>query len=248
MYELLYFLQLALTVYALYHAFRHGAPWWWFLLIFFFQPLGAIIYLVVEVLPGMRAQNNQVRMASAHRSEPTKSDVKSLRRQAEETPTPRNYALLADALARNGEPEEAVRLYREECLHGHNATDAELLEGLVRAQLAAKDGPGALDTLDRIPDQGISAEKQERQLLRGRALMLAERNEEALALLEQLVTVYPGEEARVCLGETQAKLGQSEKARETFQEVIRNVRRLKGNWRQRQVTFLRRAQRGLKSL
>ncbi|KAF0094237.1 MAG: hypothetical protein E1N59_2128 [Puniceicoccaceae bacterium 5H] len=248
MYELIYLFQLALTIYALVHAIRHGAQWWWYLLIFFVQPLGAIIYLIVEVLPGVTQQQQQVRKARAHIAKPGQSDIRRLRREVEDTPTPRNYALLADALAVNGKAEEAIQLYREECLRGHNADDAELLEGLARAQLEAKDGAGALETLDRIPDQGIAAEKQERELLRCRALIQAGRDEEALPRLEQLAEVYPGEEARLYLGEVQARLGRTEAARDSFQLVIKHVRRLKGNWRRRQVPFLRRAQKGLKGL
>ncbi len=95
-----YFLPILLQIAALVHFFRRGAQnWIWFFVIIFLGPLGAIVYFIVEMLPGMRDADPTSNWRARRQR------WKELEVAVQQNPSAGNY-------------EELAELYREECDYG----------------------------------------------------------------------------------------------------------------------------------
>ena len=115
------------------HVVRTGRPFWWIYLIVFAPLVGTIVYLAVEILPGLyrgptarQVASRVVRVVDPYRG------VREAWRRLELSPTVQNKTALAEEYLAAGQPQDAVALYRE-ALTGIHATDPSLMLGLSRA-------------------------------------------------------------------------------------------------------------------
>src|SRR5579863_5050267 len=141
---------LAAQILCVVHIVRTGRSWLWIFLIVFVPVIGIVVYLLVEVLPGVTGSRRARQAASGlgHMLDPGRG-LREARRQVEISPTVQNKAVLAGEYLRSGQPEPAAALYRE-ALTGIHATDPGLLLGLARALFANGDIAGARAALDAL--------------------------------------------------------------------------------------------------
>jgi hypothetical protein len=118
------------------HVVRAGRPYWWIFLIVMVPAVGVIVYLAVELLPGLLGSRGarQAVSGAAKIFDPGRG-LREARRQVEISPSAQNKSALANELLLAGQPEASVALYRE-ALTGIHATDPALMLGLARALFA----------------------------------------------------------------------------------------------------------------
>jgi len=115
------------------HVVRTGRRFSWIYLIVLAPLVGTIVYLAVEILPGLYRgpAGRQVASRVARVLDPGRG-VREAWRRLELSPTVQNKTALAQEYLAAGQPQDAVTLYRE-ALSGIHATDPALMLGLARA-------------------------------------------------------------------------------------------------------------------
>ncbi|HUJ02782.1 MAG TPA: hypothetical protein VLW75_04025, partial [Rhizomicrobium sp.] len=78
-----------------------------------------------------------------------------------------------------------------------------------------------------------------------RALALQGKNDEALRQFEAVLPRFPGEEARCRYALLLQKLGQSDRARSVFREIVASVKGAPSYYRRRQSEWVRIARQNL---
>jgi hypothetical protein len=139
---LIFPLQIAVCV----HIIKTGRPWWWFWIIWFAPGLGCLVYLIVEVLPGLRISNFRDLL---WRLKTRAGRAAALREQVEESPSVENRRALAAELKAQGKFQEATEILRLAAT-GVFKDDAYVLKELAEAQIGMEDWKAAREVLARI--------------------------------------------------------------------------------------------------
>ena len=152
------------------HVVRTGRPFWWIYLIVFAPLVGTIVYLGVEVLPGLyRGPTARQAAARVDKVVDPFRGVRDAWRRLEMSPTVQNKTALAQEYLAAGQPQDAVALYRE-ALSGIHATDPALMLALARALFLLGDTAEVLATLERLREANPEYNSTEGHLLYGRSL------------------------------------------------------------------------------
>jgi hypothetical protein len=219
----IYLAPTLLTIGCLIHAVVTQRYFPWIFIIFFLPGVGPLIYLAVEVVPGMVGARTTTKLASGLRSaaDPNRG-LRQAKRAVEMVGSVDAKRALAEEHLARGRYADAVAIY-EDALTGQFSEDPALLAGLARARFLAGDGAGAqaaLDKLKRVDPGFVTADEN---LLYARALELQGKNDEALAAYRKVVPVFAGEEARCRYAMLLQKLGRNDEARPYFQEIVKSL-------------------------
>jgi len=214
---------LAAEVLCVTHVVRTGRPFWWIYLIVFAPLVGTIVYLGVEILPGLyrgptarQVASRVVRVFDPYRG------VREAWRRLELSPTVQNKTALAQEYLAAGQPQDAVALYRD-VLSGIHATDPALMLGLARALFALGDTAEVLVILDRLREANPDHSSPEGHLLYARSLEMEGRTAEALYEYAALTAYYPGQEARCRYALLLQMNGRATEARNLFEEIRKAI-------------------------
>ncbi len=227
-------LEIGLQIMLAIHAARTGRLQPWLYIILFLPGIGALLYVVVVLLPELAAGRTGRRLQSGVVDAVAPTRVyNALARQVEIAPTVHNRMRLAEECLRIGRAPEAVTLY-EDCLAGLHAGDPALRLGLARARFEAGDPKTAVRELEALARDEPDRRTAEGHLLYARALEAGGWTQQALAEYAAMVEYYSGEEARCRYGELLARTGADGLAQAQFQEVVRRVQLAGGNYRRDQ--------------
>lgn len=216
-------LQLAVAI----HAVRTGRSYYWLFIILAFPLLGCIVYLVVEVLPGLRdSRAGRQVVAKMQKAIDPDRDLRRLTDELDTVDTPENRRLLAEEHLRRGEPREAIRLYRG-ALTGIHRDDPAILMGLARAQFADRDPASCIATLNRLKTTNPRFESADGHLLYARALEAEGSIPEALDTYHAVAAYFPGGEAKCRYALLLQQQGHDAEANAMFQDVIRGFEKSK---------------------
>jgi len=237
-------IQIALVV----HAVRTGRDRIWIWIILFAPLVGSVAYLIVELIPGMLGARAVLSMkASAKRALDPGAALRAALDALEMTDTVENRLRYARALLESGDAKQALDLL-ERTATGAQAEDPQILADLAAAAFAAGDPQRCVDALNRAreidPSQVSGAD---RHLLYARALEESGRLAEATQTYENLVAWFPGEEARFRFAQLLIRLGEQEKARALYEEIIDRERRAPRAYRHDQRVWVDEAKRQLSS-
>jgi hypothetical protein len=205
------------------HVVRTGRPFWWIYLLVFAPLVGTIVYLGVELLPGLYRgpTARQVALRVAGVVDPGRG-VRDAQRRLEMSPTVQNRTALAEEYLAAGQPQDAVVLYRE-ALTGIHATDPSLMLGLARALFMLGNTAEVLVTLDRLREANPEYTSPEGHLLYVRSLEMEGRTAEALYEYAALITYYPGQEARCRYALLLQVTGRVAEALNLFEEIRKAI-------------------------
>ena len=122
---------LQLTV--VYHAFKNRRPYYWIFVIMAFPVLGALVYFLVEVLPGSRSERDLKKIGNdiAKAINPDRE----VKRRAEELAicgSVENKLKMAEELVERGMFDEAIDLFKS-AREGQYYFAPDLLYGFARA-------------------------------------------------------------------------------------------------------------------
>jgi hypothetical protein len=129
----LYLLGMVFSIAMCVHVVRTGQNMIWLMIILFLSPLGAIVYLVAVVVPGLTGgpAARKAREAARETLDPTR-DYRQAKQAADDTPTVHNRMRWAAAAGELGKWEEAETVYRQ-AAQGVHAEDPALAYGLARS-------------------------------------------------------------------------------------------------------------------
>ena len=216
-------LTAALNLYCLVHIIRSGRSTVWLAVVFFAPVVGALAYIILEVLPEMRhSRAGQKAVSDITKIVDPNRDLRELTTQAARADTIANKSALAKECLDKGHFGEAKDLF-ESCLTGMHETDPDLMQGLALAQFELKEFAAAIDTLDRLRAANPEVTMPEGHLIFARAKEELGDSDAALEEYEALTAYYPGEEARCRYALLLQKAGRVREAKEQFQRLIARI-------------------------
>jgi hypothetical protein len=237
---LLYITQALLVI----HVIKTGRNqlWIWVVLLLPFA-LGAIAYIVVEMLPELFRSRAAQRTARGLRK--AMDPGAALRRYESEARVAGNVASrqrYAEELVRHARYDEAIGQYRE-ALSGLYEHDPNLMLGLAQAQFGKGDASAARTTLDELIRRNPEFRSPAGHLLYARALEGEGDVDKALEEYRVLAPSYPGAEAAVRYAQLLQAQGRGEEARKVARELLEQARIAPGHYRRAQRPWLEAAQR-----
>ncbi|MGO9049242.1 MAG: tetratricopeptide repeat protein [Xanthobacteraceae bacterium] len=207
------------------HAAKTGRFWPWGYIILFIPGLGALAYVLVELLPEWfgSAQGQQARRRVVSTLHPEKR-YRALSDQLDVADTIANRSALADECLALGKFAEAERHY-DHILSLPMGDDAVYALGKARAQFGLGHPQGAVATLEDLRARWPDYQSAEGHLLYARALEESGRTDDALYEYQAVANYYPGAEARVRYGLLLEKAGRRSEAKAVFTEVLTQLKR-----------------------
>lgn len=234
---LLWLAIILLDVTCLFHVQRTGRPDYWFYLILFTFGVGAVAYLLFEILPEWAGSSKAAKLRGqiGKRIDP-EQHYRSLKEIALDAPSIRNRAKLAVECTALGKWEEADKLYTS-CLDESGGDDRDLLLGLAEAKLELGQPAQAVEALDRLQAAHPQFKSPPGHLLYARAMANLGDKEAANAEFEAVRSYFPGPEASCRFADWLADRGERAQASAIYKEAYArmerapaHVRRLHNKW------------------
>jgi hypothetical protein len=234
-----------LDISLVYHAARTGRVQPWAFIILMLPGIGAIAYIVAELLPevlgGPHAQ--QARRNVANRLDPEKQ-YRELADRLADTDTIANRAALAAECLEVGRFDEAERHYVR-ILKLPMGEEPLYAVGKAKAEFGAKRPVDAIATLDELQKRWPDFQSAEGHLLYARALTEAGRPQDALEEFEALMNYAPSAEASVRYGLLLDTLGRTSEAKVVFTQLLIQMKRAPKYVRKVQAEWLSIAEKRL---
>jgi hypothetical protein len=234
-----------LDITLVYHAAKTGRLQPWAFIILMIPLVGAIAYIVVELIPEWLGSPGaqQARRRVAAKLDPEKR-YRELSDRLLDADTIANRAALAAECLEVGRFDEADRHY-DHILSLPMGDDPIYALGKARAQFEAKRPADTVATLDNLQSRWPDFQSAEGHLLYARALAEAGRVDEALEEFSALVAYAPGAEARVRYGMLLKLVGRTAEARLIFNELLLQMKRAPKHARDMQAEWLAIAEKQL---
>lgn len=216
---------LQLTV--VYHAFRNRRPYYWIFVIMAFPVLGALVYFMVEVLPGSRSERHLKKIGNDIVK--AVNPDREMKRKAEELAicgSVENKLKLAEELVERGMFDEAITLFRS-AREGQYYFAPDLLYGLARARFFNGEYLDARKLLGELQEHAPRYYAQEVALMKARAAARFGDRSIARAEMESLLESFVGLEARYRYAELLYEDGRLDHARAELERVIDHAKRFK---------------------
>jgi hypothetical protein len=203
------------------HAITTGRPRYWIFIIILMPGVGSLAYVLFELLPDL-AYTRRGRRIAGGVSNLIDPDREWRQRfdDAQRTDSVDTKLALAEECERKSMWAEAIALY-ETAAKGLFEHDETVLFGLARAQFGAGDAKAAEATLNRLRAAHPGLRHQDAHLLYARILETQGRLAEALDEYEAVADYYTGFEARTRYGLLLLRNGNTLRARDLFDGVVR---------------------------
>jgi hypothetical protein len=238
---LLLLIQVALIV----HVIKTGRNQLWIFAIFLLPGIGALAYVVAEILPELfggrtarRARAGLGRIIDPNRD---------LRRASAEVEISGNVDArrrLGEELYERNQFDEAIDVYSGG-LKGIFEYDPTLLLGLARALFGKGDYAAARTTLELLAQHNPDFKSADAKLLYARTLDAQDALDEAEREYAALAPGYPGAEARLRYGVLLKRRGKLQEAQRVLKDLLDSARLGPAHYRKAQAEWLDRARREL---
>src|SRR5262245_16452265 len=236
-------LTTALTLFAVVHLFMTRRPMFWLFVILMLPGIGAVAYVIVEVL-GAFGQNPAGRKAlsRARKAIDPNRGVREGSLNYERSQNVDSASKLAAELTKAGRHDEAIRVCME-ARTGLFEDDPKILLALANAQSAAGQYSEAVATLDYLREKNPSFRSADAHLVYARALEESGATARALEEYAALANYYPGAEARVRQAMLYKKLGDKPRADELFAALLKDARLAPKHFRRAEREWIELAER-----
>jgi hypothetical protein len=234
-----------LDITLVYHASRTGRLQPWGFIILMIPGLGALAYIVVELVPEMMSGPGaqQARLRIANKLDPKKF-YRELSDRLAATDTIANRLALAAECLKIGRYEEAAAHY-DHIMRLPMGDDPAYALGRAKAQFGGKLPAEAIATLDELQERWPDFRSAEGHLLYARALAEVGRTDEALEEFHAVAAYYPGAEARVRYGLLLKLVGRTREAKLVFNELLIQMKRAPRYLRETEAEWLAIAEKQL---
>lgn len=212
----LYILSLLLIV----HVVRTGRNTYWIYILIFAPLLGALAYLIVELLPDLNS-NRSVRRANRAILDTVNPnrDIRLHSEALDVADTIENTLNLAQALKERGLFDDALALYNK-AQTGVYKDDPYILLGKADVLFQKADFSEAKKTLDELIEKNPNFKSPEGHLLYAKSLEGIGEEAKALHEYEALNQYYAGPEPKCHYARLLKAAGETEKANALFQEIV----------------------------
>lgn len=236
-------LVLILNVVLIVHAAKTGRFMPWFYIILFLPGIGAVAYIVAELLPEwLGSHKGQVARQTMARAINPGRRYRDLTDDLALVDTIANRAALAEECLALDKFEEALFHYSAILTHPL-AEEPQFFLGKARAQFGLRQPAAAIATLDELAERWPDFHSADGHLLYAMALEENGRNDEALAHYANVGQYFPGVEPRVRQAQLLQKLGRGTEAKTIAEDVLRGLNRAPAHVRRNQREWLASAQR-----
>jgi hypothetical protein len=236
-------LVLILNVVLIVHAAKTGRFMPWFYIILFLPGIGAVAYIVAELLPEwLGSHKGQVARQTVARAVNPGRRYRELTDDLALVDTIANRAALAEECLALGKFEEALFHYCAILTHPL-AEEPQYFLGKARAQFGLRQSTAAIATLDELARRWPDFHSADGHLLYAMALEESGLNDEALAHYANVGQYFPGVEPRVRQAQLLQKLGRGTEAKTIAEDVVRGLNRAPAHVRRNQREWLASAQR-----
>jgi hypothetical protein len=240
-------LLVAIDAMLIVHAAKTGRMCPWAYIILAIPGVGAIAYVVVELvpewmgsIPGQRAQARVARQLNPEKRYRELSDQLAI------ADTIATRVALADECLALGKFEQAKQHY-EAVLARPMGDEPAYALGKARAEFGMGRPLDAVMTLDALRETWPQYQSAEGHLLYARALEAGGLLAEALAEYEALAQYYPGVEARVRQGLLLRQMGRDHDAKSVFGDVLTQLSRAPKYVRKVEAEWIATAQKALRA-
>jgi len=241
------FALVLLDVILVVHAAKTGRFSPWAYLILLLPGVGALAYVVVELLPEWlgSVQGQKARKSVINTLDPEKQYRKFADALAI-IDTIANRVDLAEECLLLGKFEEA-RIHFENALSRPMGDEPHYALGKAKAEFGLRRPQDAVATLDGLRERWPDFQSADGHLLYARALEESGREAAALDEYRILVDYYPGAEARVRFGLLLQRTGRDDEAKRLFADVLTQMRRAPKYVRKTQAEWIATAERALRA-
>jgi hypothetical protein len=238
--HLLYPWGLLLQIFAIIHFIRRRPDLYWIFIILFLGPLGAVIYILIEVIPdaGLLSQSFKVF--------PRRKRIQELEAMLRDNPSSGNYEELGDLYMDDGRLQPA-RVAFDKAIAAH----ADTLDPFYRRGVCALmlgDATAALPDLERVAAKESDYDFHRAAGLLAHAYAQTGQKERAEALFRQVTGVSTSSETYLNFATMLAAEGHTSEAREWAQKVLDKKPNMPAYLRRRERPWFRSAQDILKRL
>lgn len=236
---------LLLDITLIYHASRTGRLQPWAFIILMVPAIGALAYILVELLPEMLSGPGaqQARRRVADRLDPERL-YRELSDRLAATNTIANRAAFAAECLKIERFGEAERHY-DHILRLPMGSEPAYALGKAKAEFGGNRPAEALATLDDLQKRWPDFQSAEGHLLYARTLAEVGRFDEALEEFHAVSAYFPGAEARVRYGLTLKLVGRTADAKVVFTELLIQMKRAPKYLREAQAQWLSIAEKQL---
>jgi hypothetical protein len=237
-------IQVALVV----HVLRTGRSMYWAFIIFFLPAVGAIAYVIVELLPEW-SNSYQARKAfrGVKRALDTDGDLRRRQQQHKLSGSIEATRQLARELTGRGLYAEAIEHY-EAALTGLYEHDPDLLLGLAEAQFASREYDEAKATLELLKQENPDYRSPDGHLLYARSLEESGDIEAAEGAYESVIGYFAGAEARLRYARLLEREGQTGDALEQYEDIVASAELAPRHYRQAQKQWVAEAKEAVRRL
>lgn len=236
-------IQVALII----HVIKTGRPYYWIFIIMV-PGIGALAYLVVELLPEfLDSFQGRRALRGVKKTLDPGGDLRQREREHRLSGSVDATRHLASELIENGQYEEAIEHYRQ-ALTGLYERDPDLLLGLATAQFADDQFEAARQTLDLLIEHNPDYRSSEGHLLYARSVEACGDTEKAIEEYAAVSAYYAGAEAQLRYGRLLEQTGDSEGALREYEEIINAAELAPRHYKKAQREWIREAREGVTRL
>jgi hypothetical protein len=231
---------LLLQVFAIVHFIRRRPDMFWIYIILFLGPLGALVYIVVEVLPDMGLLRQSFKVF------PRRNRISILETTVRDNPSAGNYEELGDLYMEDGRLQQARAAFDKAI-----ATRADTLDPFYRRGVCAVllgDAAAAIPDLERAVSEDPDYDFQRAAGLLAHAYAQTGQKEKAEALYRRTTVTSTSSETYLNFAAMLASEGRNSEAREWAQKVLDKKPTMPDYLRRRERPWFRSAREMLKRL
>ncbi len=228
-----------------FHVYKTGRPYWWIWVLLMAPIVGGLLYFFIELLP-------QVRYSGRHhlnysRFVPKSIVIRRLEEELNETDTIENRLALALMFHDIGRKDEAEKLATP-AVSGVFRDDPEVIADVCWFKIEAGKYQEASELLSKAAATSDKIVQARLELIRARIKLGLGQISEALNIFNSLHNNGMGEEPRYRTGECFFALGEKDKAKSIFEDIIKKYRKGNVSWRRAEKTWFNAAKLKMKEL
>jgi len=231
---------LILQALAVIHFIRRRPDGYWLFVILFLGPLGALIYLVVEVIPDLGV------LREAFEVFPRRKRIRALEAAILDNPSAGNLEELGDLCLDDGQFSRARECYDQAVASRGHSMDAYYRRGIVAVELG--DFASAVTDLERVTSGDAAYDRHRATGLLAHACASCGQTARADALFRQVTEVSTLSEIYYNYAVFLASAGRPGEAREWARRVLAKKPTMPGYLKRRERAWFRKANKLLKRL
>jgi hypothetical protein len=225
--------NLILRAIAIIHFIRRRPDGFWLWIIIVGQGLGALVYIVVEVIPDLGLLRGQIQVFGRRKR------IREMEGQVHNNPSAGNYEELGLLYLDNGDFAKAKACY-DRALGTRNASvDASYRRAVCEVQL--KDFPGALEDLKRVVAADPNYDFRRAQGLLAHAYAMTGNPAEAERIFAEVTKLSTLSETMYNYAQLLASQGRKEEARQWAQQILAKKPGMPSFQKRRERPWFRRA-------